>query len=68
MIRKPFAPINTMKQYECNNQSFSRILFYYAKNLYIYIYMLYNKLTLHYLEKREEKAVKQRVTPKFCEY
>jgi hypothetical protein len=30
--------------------------------------MLYNKLTLHYLEKREEKAVKQRVTPKFCEY
>jgi hypothetical protein len=40
-----------MQRHECNNRNLSRILFYYAKNLYIYIY---NKITLHYLEKREE--------------
>jgi hypothetical protein len=43
--------------------NFSRILFYYAKNLYIYIY-IYNKIILHNLEKRE-KQVKERVTPEF---
>jgi hypothetical protein len=44
--------------------NFSRILFYYAKNLYIYIY---NKLILHNLEKRE-KQLKERVTPEFGWY
>jgi hypothetical protein len=29
---KNFSLINTMQRHECNNQSFSRILFYYAKN------------------------------------
>jgi hypothetical protein len=55
-----------MQRHECNNQSFSRILFYYVNNLYIYL--LYNKLTLHYLEKKIRKVVKERVTPKFGEY
>jgi hypothetical protein len=52
------------------NATIKAFLGFYFTTLktYIYIYMLYNKLTLHYLEKREEKAVKQRVTPKFCEY
>jgi hypothetical protein len=56
-----------MQRHECNNQSFSRILFYYAKNSYIYIY---NKVNVHYLEtkKREEKQVKERVTPEFGGY
>jgi hypothetical protein len=34
-------------------KAFSRILFYYANNLYIYL--LYNKSTLHYLEKKREE-------------
>jgi hypothetical protein len=56
-----------MQRHECNNQSFSRILFYYAKNSHIYIY---NKVNVNYLEtkKREEKQVKKRVTPKFGGY
>jgi hypothetical protein len=39
-----------MQWHECNNRNFSRILFYCTKNLYIY-----NKITLHYLERIEEK-------------
>ena len=54
-----------MQRLECNNQSFYMILFYYAKDSYIYIY---NKITLPYLEKREEKQVKKRVTPEFGGY
>jgi hypothetical protein len=50
-----------MQWHECNNRGFSRILFYYAKNLYIY-----NKITLHYLE--EKKQVKERVTLEFGGY
>jgi hypothetical protein len=44
--------------------------FYFTmlKNLYIYIYLLYNILTLHYLEKKRRKAVRERVTPEFGEY
>jgi hypothetical protein len=56
-----------MQQNECNKQSLSMILFYYAKNSYIYIY---NKINIHYLEttKREEKQVKKSVTPEFGGY
>jgi hypothetical protein len=55
-----------MQQHECNNQSFSRILFCYAKNSYIYIY---NKVNVNYLEtKKEENQVKKRVTPEFSGY
>jgi hypothetical protein len=44
---------------EYNNQSFfSRVLFYYAKA---------NRITLHYFLK-EEKQVKERVTPEFGGY
>jgi hypothetical protein len=51
-----------MKWHECNNRNFSRILFYYAKNIYIYI------TSLHYSGKREEKQVQERVTPEFGGY
>jgi hypothetical protein len=44
-----------MQQLECNNQSFSRILFYYANNSPLF-------------RKREEKQVKKRVTPEFGGY
>jgi hypothetical protein len=53
-----------MQRHECNNQSFSRILFYSLKT-YVYIYY---KIIVHYLEKRDEKQVKKRVTPEFGEY
>jgi hypothetical protein len=53
IFRKLFALINIMQWHECNNRSFSRILFYYTKNLYIYIY---NKITLHYLQKRRKPS------------
>jgi hypothetical protein len=55
-----------MQRHECNNQSFSRILFYYTNNLYIYL--LYNKLTLHYLGKGKENYGKEKVTPEFGGY
>jgi hypothetical protein len=42
--------------------NFSRILFSTPKTY------IYNKITVHYLEKREEKQVKKRVTLEFGEY
>jgi hypothetical protein len=50
-----------MQQHEFNNQSASRTHF-------TRLTPIYNKLTLHYLEKREEKQEKERVTPKFGGY
>jgi hypothetical protein len=38
-----------MQRLECNTQSFYMILFYYAKDSYIY-----NKITLSYLEKEKK--------------
>jgi hypothetical protein len=49
----------------CNSHNPFWVLFYYAQNLYIYL--LYNNLTLHYLERKRRKAVKERVTPEFGE-
>jgi hypothetical protein len=58
-----------MQRHESNNQSFSRILFYYSKNSYIYIYIsIYNKNNPPSFRKREEKQVKKRVTPEFGGY
>jgi hypothetical protein len=59
-----------MQRLECNNQSFSRILFYYVKISYIYIYVcvcVCKKITPLF-RKREEKHVKRRVTPEFDGY
>jgi hypothetical protein len=50
-----------MQRYECNNQSFSRLLFYYTKNLYIYNYC-------PLFRKKEEKQVEKMVTPEFDGY
>jgi hypothetical protein len=50
-----------MQWHECSNRTFSRVLFYYAKNIY-------NEITIHYLEKREEKQAKKRVTPELGGY
>jgi hypothetical protein len=46
----------------CNNQT---SLEFYFITLKTYIY---NKTTLHYLGKREEKQVKEKITPKFGRY
>jgi hypothetical protein len=57
-LKKNFALINTMQRHECNNQRFSRILFYYTRKSYIY-----NKVNVHYLEttkKREKKSKRRR--------
>ena len=45
---------------ECNNHSYSSVLFYYA-NIYLYIY---NNSPLL----KKEKYVKERVTPEFGGY
>jgi hypothetical protein len=42
--------------------------FYFTTLKNLYIYILYNILTLHYLEKKRRKAVRERVTPEFGEY
>jgi hypothetical protein len=61
MFQTPFALRNTMQQHECNNQSTSRAHF-------TRLTPIYNKIILHYLEKREEKQGNERVTPEFCGY
>jgi hypothetical protein len=61
MFQTSFALRNTMQRHECNNQITSRAHF-------TRLMPIYNKITLHYLEKREEKQGKERVTPKFGGY
>jgi hypothetical protein len=61
MFQTPFALRNTMQQHECDNQSFSKAHF-------TRLTPIYNKLTLHYSGKREEKQGKERITPKFGGY
>jgi hypothetical protein len=61
MFQTSFALRNTKQQHECNNQGTSKAHFTRLKPIY-------NKLTLHYLGKREEKQGKERVTPEFGGY
>jgi hypothetical protein len=58
MFQTLFALRNTMPWHEYNNQSFSRVHF-------TRLTPIYNKITLHYLEKRKEKQGKERLTPEF---
>jgi hypothetical protein len=46
---------------KCSIQIFSRVQF-------SRLTLIYNKITLHYLEKRKEKQGKERVTHEFGEY
>jgi hypothetical protein len=61
MFQTPFALKYTMQRHGCNNQSTSRAHF-------TRLMSIYNKLTLHYLEKRERTQRKERITPEFGGY
>jgi hypothetical protein len=61
MFQTNFAHRNTMQRHGCNSRSASRAHF-------TRLTPIYNKITLLYLEKREEKLRKERVAPEFGGY
>jgi hypothetical protein len=61
MFQTPFALRNTLQRHEWNNKSTSRAHFTRFTGIY-------NKITLHYLEKRIDRQGKERVTPEFGRY
>jgi hypothetical protein len=52
MFQTSFALRNTIQRYECNNRSFSRVHF-------TRLTPIYNKITLHYLEKENKSKEKR---------